>query len=97
MVREGEADADLRRERGEYAPLPSPEEAAAYPYTDADRARIARNRARLFVGAPATVKAKLAPLIEATRADEVMVAAAIYDHAARKRSYELLAQAFAVA
>ena len=35
------------------------------------------------------------PLIEATKADELMVTTMIYDHAARKRSYELLAQAFA--
>src|SRR6202012_294659 len=36
----------LRRDRGIYAPLPSPEEAVAYPYTDAERASVARNRAR---------------------------------------------------
>ena len=35
----------------------------------------------------------LAPLIEATGADELMVTAAIWDHKARVRSYELLAQA----
>ena len=31
---------------------------------------------------------------ESTAADEVMIAGGIYDHAARKRSYELLAEAF---
>jgi luciferase family oxidoreductase group 1 len=85
----------VRRAKGEYLPLASPEEAAAYDYTAADRARIAQNRARLAVGAPATVKAKLTPLIEATRADELMVTTMIYDHAARRRSYELLKEAFA--
>ena len=39
--------------------------------------------------------AKLKPLIEATKADELMVTTMIFDHAARKRSYELLAKAFA--
>jgi hypothetical protein len=34
------------------------------------------------------------PLIAATRADEVMVTTMLYDHAARRRSYDLLAQAF---
>jgi hypothetical protein len=34
------------------------------------------------------------PLIDATQADEVMITSAIYDHAARKRSYDLLAQRF---
>jgi hypothetical protein len=39
------------------------------------------------------VLSRLAPLIEATQADEVMITTMIYDHAARRRSYELLAQA----
>jgi luciferase family oxidoreductase group 1 len=84
----------LLRERGQYAPLFSVEEALAYPYTEADRASIARNRSRLFVGAPATIVQKLQPLIEATQPDEVMIITAVHDHAARKRSYELLAAAF---
>jgi luciferase family oxidoreductase group 1 len=84
----------LRREYGEYRPLPSPEEAAAYPYTERDRARIEANRRRLFVGSPATVKERLGALAQACAADEVMVTSAIYDHAARRRSYELLAEAF---
>src|SRR5437764_1712 len=45
----------LRRDRGQYLPLPSVEEALAYPYTDSERASIARNRSRLFVGSPSTV------------------------------------------
>jgi luciferase family oxidoreductase group 1 len=84
----------VRRRRGEYLPLESPEDAAAYPYSPADRALIARNRARLFVGAKTTVLQRLVPMIAATRADEVMITTMIYDHAARRRSYELLAQAF---
>ena len=44
-----------------------------------------------FVGAPATVRAGLEKFIEQTRVDELMVVSAIYDHAARLRSYELLA------
>lgn len=84
----------VRRAKGEYLPLASPEEALAYDYAPVDRARIAHNRQRLSVGSPATVKAKLAPLIEATKANELMVTTMIYDHAARKRSYELLAEMF---
>lgn len=44
-----------------------------------------------FVGSPATIERELAPFIESTGADELMVASAIHDHAARLRSYELLA------
>jgi luciferase family oxidoreductase group 1 len=84
----------LRRDRGQYLPLPSPEEALAYPYTTAERTSIARNRSRLFVGSPPTVMRMLQPMIEASKADELMVISAIFDHEARKTSYSLLAEAF---
>jgi luciferase family oxidoreductase group 1 len=84
----------LRRDRGQYLPLPSPEEALAYPYTDAERAAVARNRSRLFVGNPATILQKLQPMIDASEPDELMIVSAIYDHEARKKSYSLLAEAF---
>jgi len=85
----------VRRAKGEYLPLASPEEAAAYDYAPVDKARIAQNRARVAVGSPTTVKAKLMPLIEATEAQELMVTTMIYDHTARRRSYELLPRALA--
>jgi luciferase family oxidoreductase group 1 len=85
----------VRRAKGEYLPLASPEDAAAYDYSPVDKARIAQNRARLSVGAPATVKDRLAPLLAATQANELMVTTMIFSHGARKHSYELLAQAFA--
>jgi luciferase family oxidoreductase group 1 len=84
----------VRRRRGEYLPLASPDEAAAYPYSPAERGLIARNRARLFVGTKAKVLDTLAAMVAATKADEVMVTTMLYDHAARRRSYELLAEAF---
>ena len=85
----------VRRAKGEYLPLASPDEAAAYDYAPADRARIAQNRTRMSVGSPVTVKARLLPLIEASQAQELMVTSMIHDHAARKHSYELLAGIFA--
>jgi luciferase family oxidoreductase group 1 len=84
----------VRRRHGEYLPLASPEEAAAYPYSPTERELIARNRARLFVGTKSEVMARLQPLIQATKADEVMVTTMIYDHAARRHAFELLAEAF---
>lgn len=84
----------LRRDRGQYLPLPSVAEAIAYPYTERDRAMIARDRAKLFVGSGKTVMPKLESLIAATQADELMVMTATFDHEARKRSYALLAEAF---
>ena len=94
------ASADLhfvRRAKGEYLPLASPEEAAAYPYTPVDRDRIERHRERLVVGDAETVKRRLLALVEATRADELMITTMTYDHAARRRSYEILADAFGIA
>ena len=84
----------VRRAKGEYLPLAPPEEALAYDYSPADRARMAQNRTKLSVGSPATVKARLEPLIAETQADEVMITTMIYDHEARKHSYELIAPLF---
>jgi len=89
--------ADLhfaRRALGQYGPLASPEEAAAYPYTPVDRQRIAHNRRRLIVGTPAETHARIMALVDATQADEVMITTMVFEHAARKHSYELLARAF---
>ncbi|HST95711.1 MAG TPA: LLM class flavin-dependent oxidoreductase [Microvirga sp.] len=88
------SSADLnfvRRMRGEFGPIPGPEEALAYPYSPTEREMIRRNRERLFVGSPDTVRQRLQPLIEATKADELMVTSAVHDHQARKASYERLA------
>jgi luciferase family oxidoreductase group 1 len=86
----------VRRAKGEYLPLESPDAAAAYPYMAVDRERMTRQRARLAVGSALTVKNRLLALAEATRADELMITSMIYDHAARRHSYELLAEAFAL-
>jgi luciferase family oxidoreductase group 1 len=87
----------VRRAKGEYLPLASPEEAAAYAYSPVERERIRHNRARLFVGTPARLRERLDPLIAATQADEVMITTMVYDHAARRRSYELMAQSYGLA
>ncbi len=86
----------VRRAKGEYLPLESPEAAAAYPYTAVDRERMSRQRTRLAIGSALTVKNRLVALAEATRADELMITTMIYDHAARRHSYEVLAEAFAL-
>ena len=51
---------------------------------------------RLVVGAPATVRAELETIATALGADEIMAVTIIHDHAARVRSYELLAEAFSL-
>ena len=48
-----------------------------------------------IVGGPETVRRGLAQFSEQTGTDELMVASAIWDHGARKRSYQILAEAHA--
>jgi luciferase family oxidoreductase group 1 len=54
---------------------------------------LAQVLARAVVGAPQTVQAGLAAFFARTGADEVIVTAQIYDHAARVRSFEITAEA----
>jgi alkanesulfonate monooxygenase SsuD/methylene tetrahydromethanopterin reductase-like flavin-dependent oxidoreductase (luciferase family) len=56
-----------------------------------EKAGVERMLAASAVGAPAAVKHALDAIAERTRADELIVACAVHDHAARLRSYELLA------
>ena len=60
----------------------------------AEEAHVSAMLTYAFVGSPETVSAGLRRFIERTGVDEVIVASAIFDHAARLRSYELLAEAF---
>jgi luciferase family oxidoreductase group 1 len=85
----------LRIQSGRFLPLPSPEEALAYPYSAEEREALADVRARTIVGTPAQVRERIEAMAAESAADEVMIVGNIYDHAARLRSYELIAQAFA--
>lgn len=85
----------LRIGRGEFLPLPSPEEAQAYPYSEGERAAIREYRERTVIGRPEVVRARIETMVRDSGADEVMVVTNLYDHAARLRSYELLAAVFA--
>ena len=85
----------VRLQRGELGPLPTPEEALAYPYSPGERAVADRQRALAVVGAPGEVRSKLETLVATTGADEVMVSTNVHSREARLRSYELLSEAFA--
>ncbi|MGA9867087.1 MAG: LLM class flavin-dependent oxidoreductase [Acetobacteraceae bacterium] len=84
----------LRRDRGEFTALPSPEEAMAQNYGPADLARIERMRARSFWGTPETVAAKLRALGADQGVEEIAVLTTLHDPTARRRSYTLLAREF---
>jgi len=84
----------MRRLRGISAPLPSLEEAQAYPWTVLEKAEAIASR-NMIIGSPQTVRTHIAALVEKYAADEVMVVTIAPDYATRSRSYELLAAAFA--
>jgi luciferase family oxidoreductase group 1 len=82
----------LRLRAGMPEPLASPEDAAAYPYTELDR-EFARQRAEgQALGSPETVRRQLTGLLERTGADELMLTAMVYDIEDRIRSFELIAE-----
>jgi len=82
------------RATGQPGPIPSLEEALSYPYSEAEREFMARLRRRTAVGSPATVRATLEQHAAAYGVQEIMAVTICHDFAARRRSYELLAEAF---
>ena len=86
----------LQTELGHRGQVPSVEEALAYPYSAAERARVEAIIGNGFVGSPATLKRRLTQLADQHGVDELVVVTITHDPAARRRSYELLAEAFAL-
>jgi luciferase family oxidoreductase group 1 len=99
-----ETDAEARRlltsaqqqflnlRRGRPGPVPPPVDSMDDLWTPAERAGVEHALSRAIVGSPETVRAGLTLFAADTRVDEVMVTAQIYDHAARVRSYEIVAE-----
>jgi luciferase family oxidoreductase group 1 len=86
-----ETDAFLNLRRGRPGKLPPPVEDMDARLDPHGRAMLENSLACSVVGGPETVRRGLAEFIAATGADELMVTAQIHDHAARKRSFEILA------
>ncbi|MFJ4856546.1 MsnO8 family LLM class oxidoreductase [Streptomyces sp. NPDC088730] len=72
--------------------FPTPDEARAHIWTEADRALVQDRLDTQFVGSPDRVADQLAQLQEATGADELLITTITHGHADRVRSYELLAE-----
>jgi len=98
-----ETDAEARRlfttvqqaftniQRGQAGRFQPPIDDIEAYWTPIEKAQASHMLRYAIVGSPATVREGLERFIAATRADELMVASAVYDHAARVRSYEILA------
>jgi luciferase family oxidoreductase group 1 len=78
--------------RGTRGQLPPPIDDIESFWSPEEKPRVSAMLARSFVGSHETVSRRLTAFIEETGADEIIVASAIHDHAARLRSYEILAE-----
>jgi luciferase family oxidoreductase group 1 len=78
-------------------PMPTVEQAAAYPWTPQDRAFAAQRQDGQAVGSVETVRGQLTGLLTATRADELMVTTMVPDLEARLRSMDHLRGLFGAA
>jgi luciferase family oxidoreductase group 1 len=74
-------------------PLPSVDEALAYPYDDDEKEIVRAGRGRAIIGGPERVRDRLRELAGELGADEIMITSHIHDHAERRRSYERIARA----
>jgi luciferase family oxidoreductase group 1 len=81
--------------RGQLIPVPPPEVALAFLREEEGRLGAAMSlHRRLIVGPPDVVRRGIESLGREYGAEEVMLVNILYDHAARRRSYELVAEVF---
>lgn len=93
------APIDLRRLHmalGRDTPVPTLAEAEKYAYSGEERRYVLAQRERAVIGGPEKCARELTTLAERYAADEVMALTITGDYDSRLRSYELLAQAFAL-
>jgi alkanesulfonate monooxygenase SsuD/methylene tetrahydromethanopterin reductase-like flavin-dependent oxidoreductase (luciferase family) len=83
----------LRLRTGRPGRMPSPEEAAAHPYSDVEREFIADRQSTQHIGAPGPVVEGLAELVKRTGVNELMITTQTFDPGDRLRSFELVAAA----
>ena len=103
LAAESEAEAErlyasralwrLYRDRGVFVATPAPEDAAAHPWTEAERLRADKQRGRTIIGTGAQVAARLEALAAELGVQDVVVLSTAHDPAARRRSYALIAEA----
>jgi luciferase family oxidoreductase group 1 len=80
--------------RGELIPVPPPEKALEFLAREGKTVESAVPGRRAILGSPEKVRAGVEELAVAYGAEEVIAVTITHDHQARRRSYELLAEAF---
>jgi luciferase family oxidoreductase group 1 len=82
--------------RGELIAVPPPEKAVEFLQREGKPINGARPGRRSILGSPEKVRAEVEQLAQEYGAEEVIVVTITHDHEARRRSYQLLADAFAL-
>jgi luciferase family oxidoreductase group 1 len=82
----------LGMQRDKRGPLPPPIASMDNVWNAGEQMAVERMLQVSAVGSAARVKERLGVIADATKADELILASAMYDHAARKHSYELIAR-----
>ena len=77
--------------RGTRNPLPPPVENMEKLWMPHEAAAVQQMLAYTFIGGPMSIKTDLRAFIDRHEVDEVMIVSHIYDHGARLRSYEIVA------
>jgi luciferase family oxidoreductase group 1 len=85
----------LMLRRGTPIKVPPVEEAVKFLRSEGREPGVSRSR-RIIVGDPASVRQEIEQAVEEYRADEAILVTITHDHAARKRSYELVAKEFGI-
>ena len=80
--------------RGKQMAVPTVETAAEFLAKEGVSPERLPEGRRILTGSPATITAKLEDVVQQYQADELFVVSIIHDHAARVRSYELIAREF---
>ncbi len=83
-------------QRGELIPVPPIDRALRFLAEQPPRPHGAHRPRRRIVGSPSTVRDGIEAVAAEYRVDEVMVVTITFDHADRRRSYELIAEEFAL-
>jgi luciferase family oxidoreductase group 1 len=78
--------------RGTPTPLPPPVDSMDGHWLPIERAMVSSAFREAVTGSPDAVREGIRRFLERTRVDELMITTAIYDHSARVRSYEIVAQ-----
>jgi luciferase family oxidoreductase group 1 len=85
--------AFINLQRGRPGPLPPPVDSMEGILTELEATALERRLACSVIGSPDVVRQGIADLARMTGADELIATAMIHDHAARVRSFEILADA----